>query len=103
MAVLEKLPNLKRLRLYSGSYMGSKLVCSAGGFPKLETLRLCYLYFLEEWRMEKGAMPSLQILDLDYVPKLEMIPEGLKFVWTLRQLNVTDMYKSFMDRLRVNK
>ncbi|PON54385.1 NB-ARC domain, LRR domain containing protein [Trema orientale] len=103
MAVLEKQPNLKRLRLLSGSYMGSKLVCSAGGFPKLETLRLCHLNYLEEWRMEKDAMPSLQILDLEYVPYLEMIPEGLKFVKTLRQLNVTNMHKSFMDRLRVNK
>ncbi|PON54389.1 LRR domain containing protein [Trema orientale] len=87
MAVLERLPNLRLLQLLFDSYCGSKLVCSAGGFPKLETLQLCYLNSLEEWQIEKDAMPSLKRLNLAYIPQLRMIPERLQFVTTIRRLN----------------
>ena len=79
MEALEKLPNLRFLRLYN-SYVGSKLVCSAQGFPKLEILELVALFGVEEWKVEKGAMPSLKSLHIETLPKLRMIPKGLKYV-----------------------
>lgn len=100
MVVLEKLPNLRILWLISHAYDGSKMACSVGGFPKLETLELRGLTNLEEWLVEKGAMPSLKKLTIGGIPKLKMIPEGLKFVTTLQQLNVADMKSKFKYRLR---
>ena len=103
MAVLEKLPNLRLLRLNDEAYLGSEMVCSAGGFPKLETLRLCQLSSLKEWRVEKDAMPSLKRLDIEDNPELRMVPQGLKSVTILQLLNIVSMTKSFEERLRVNE
>ncbi|GMN69940.1 hypothetical protein TIFTF001_038987 [Ficus carica] len=103
MPVLEKLPNLRFLWLAYNSYRGSEMVCSADEFPKLEILRLVDLRSLNEWQIEKGAMPSLKrllIAELDY---LKMIPEGLKFVTTLRELDVSSMPSTFAERLRADQ
>ncbi|PON54387.1 NB-ARC domain, LRR domain containing protein, partial [Trema orientale] len=101
MAVLEKLPNLRLLRLISDAYCDSEMVCSANGFPKLESLYLFKLRSLRGWRIEKDAMPSLKKLDLVKISQLKMIPEGLKFVTTLQSLDVTYMGPDFKHRLRV--
>ncbi|XP_060964028.1 putative disease resistance protein At1g50180 [Cannabis sativa] len=103
MAVLEQLPNLKLLQLHSFSYIGSKLVCSANGFPKLETLRLCHLQRLKEWEIEKDSMQCLKRLELEQLLKLKMIPDGLKFVTTLRQLDVIEMTEIFEERIKVSE
>ncbi|GMN52787.1 hypothetical protein TIFTF001_021918 [Ficus carica] len=98
MPVLEKLPNLEFLWLGRNSYYESKMVCSADGFPSLETLRLVGLPSLNEWRIEQGAMPSLKRLLIAEIPELQKIPEGLKFVTTLQQLDFIP--STFVDRLR---
>ncbi|XP_043816860.1 probable disease resistance protein RF9 [Manihot esculenta] len=59
MGILEKLSNLRVLELYYHSYEGSKMVCSAHGFPQLETLRVVDLNALE-LLIEEGAMPRLK-------------------------------------------
>ena len=100
MFVLEKLPNLRFLQLGDLSYDDPKMVCFSQGFPKLETLKLIGLHELQEWQIEKGTMPSLKRLDIYRIPKLMMIPEGLKFISSLRELNVR-MNSSFVDRLRI--
>ncbi|KAF2318910.1 hypothetical protein GH714_011602 [Hevea brasiliensis] len=41
MGILEKLSNLRFLCFDFNSYVGSKMVCSAHGFPQLETLKSC--------------------------------------------------------------
>ncbi|KAF3976832.1 hypothetical protein CMV_000006 [Castanea mollissima] len=64
MPTLEKLPNLKILCLESWCFIGKDMVCSEGGFPLLQYLLLDKLY-LEEWRVEEGAMPSLCHLIID--------------------------------------
>nr|WLD25411.1 disease resistance protein RGA2 [Morus macroura] len=110
-AVLEKLPNLRILQLRSdylsydtedrSHYEGYKLVCSAGGFPKLEILKLRRLQGLEEWEVEESAMTNLKRLDIERIPKLWMMPEGLKYVTTLCELNICSMWKVFENRLKV--
>lgn len=106
-AVLEKLPNLRILRLaYEYSSQGEsgyKLVFSVDGFRKLEILTLHALFRLKEWEVENGAMPKLKRLDIEHIPELKMIPDGLKYVTTLRELNVFRMSREFVDRLRVNE
>ncbi|OAY46155.1 putative disease resistance protein At1g50180 [Manihot esculenta] len=98
MCILEKLPNLRFLSLENDAYQGSRMVCSATGFPQLETLAL-KSFGLEEWRIEEGAMPCLKSLSLS-LEKLKMIPNGLKFVTTIRELKLIDMVRC-EERVRV--
>ena len=78
METLEKLPNLKILcfrqamekisrntSVGHASFNGKNMVCSERGFPLLQSLLLSKLYYLEEWRVEEGAMPSLCCLEIE--------------------------------------
>ncbi|KAL5569501.1 hypothetical protein UlMin_026076 [Ulmus minor] len=109
--VLEKMENLRFLgyvfdhyEFYSGLSRGaimSKMVFSAHGFPKLEILKLGCLDDLEEWEVGEDAMANLMRLDIIRIPKLKMIPDGLKYVTTLQELNISRMSRKFEGRLRV--
>ena len=97
LAVLETLPSLRILQIdcdffYCESFITTtstrttveyNWVCSANGFPKLETLKFRCLHSLQEWEVKEGAMPNLKILDIEYCRNLKRIPEGLKYVTTL--------------------
>nr|POF21785.1 putative disease resistance protein [Quercus suber] len=111
---LEKLPNLKILcfrhelekespdsnqLVGRASFNGKNMVCSERGFPLLQSLLLSHLYYLEEWRVEQGAMPSLCHLEIEFCGGLKMIPDGLRFITTLQELKIKNMTKSFTDRL----
>ncbi|XP_058190790.1 probable disease resistance protein At1g58602 isoform X1 [Rhododendron vialii] len=98
MPTLEKLPNLRRLDLEGGEW--KKMVCSAGGFPQLIFLELRDNDDVEEWRVERGAMPSLLDLTIRGCKKLKEIPDGLRFVTTLRQLVTHEASQELRDRLR---
>ncbi|KAL0376909.1 UNVERIFIED_CONTAM: putative disease resistance RPP8-like protein 2 [Sesamum calycinum] len=101
MEILEKLPVLRNLWLRRDAYVGREMVCRATGFPQLRRLVLVKLPNLVEWRVEKGAMPNLFYLSIATCSKLEMIPEGLKFITTLNQLYIYDMPKEFRKRVGV--
>ncbi|KAL4387350.1 hypothetical protein GQ457_09G029710 [Hibiscus cannabinus] len=75
MGVLEKLPCLRVLILWYDAYEGSKMSCSANGFPQLHSLQMRRLYKLEAWEIEEGAMSHLQSLCLEEMPQLKMIPQ----------------------------
>ena len=102
MPILGKIPNLRFLRLHN-SYSGSEMVCSQGSFSKLETLQLFSLKKVTEWRVDLGitAMPNLKTLYIKHMPELSRIPEGLRCITTLRELKISEMRKSFEERLRV--
>ncbi|KAM1160708.1 hypothetical protein ACFX19_034282 [Malus domestica] len=87
MPTLEKLPNL---RILSGwqMFMGKKMVCSNQGFPKLKSLLLRGFSKLEDWTMEEGALPSLCRLEISNCTKLKTIPDSLRFVKTLQELEI---------------
>ncbi|KAJ9175783.1 hypothetical protein P3X46_014299 [Hevea brasiliensis] len=98
MCILEKLQHLRFLSLENNVYEGSKMVCSATGFPQLETLTL-KSFGLEQWEIEKGAMPCLKSLSLS-LGKLKMIPEGLRFLTSVRELKLIHMVRC-EERVRV--
>ncbi|WRX12697.1 NB-ARC - like 10 [Theobroma cacao] len=79
MPVLEKLPHLRILCLESSSYTGTRMSCSANGFPQLDSIDIKSSN-LAEWQIEEGAMPCLRSLHLAFVPGLKMVPEGLRSV-----------------------
>lgn len=54
MPVLDKLPILKSLCFYSGSYERREMVCPRGRFTKLRVLKLWKLEMLEELQVEEG-------------------------------------------------
>uniref|UniRef100_A0A2N9G4S3 NB-ARC domain-containing protein n=1 Tax=Fagus sylvatica TaxID=28930 RepID=A0A2N9G4S3_FAGSY len=68
-------------------------------FLSFNLLSFLNLYDLEEWRVEEGAMPSLCRLQIESCPSLRRIPDGLRFVTTLQELEIKDMRKTFKDRV----
>lgn len=91
MAVLEKLPNLKSLCVMEMTfeYKNTKtLVFSKGGFPHLECLKLICIEEVEDLKVEQGAMPSLCRLYIHSCFILKTIPDGLRYVTTLKKLSI---------------
>ncbi|KAI4346705.1 hypothetical protein L6164_007578 [Bauhinia variegata] len=98
MPTLEVLPNLKYLSGWE-MFIGRKMVCSQNGFPQLKLLVLRGLPNLEEWIIESHAMPNLFRLGISDCNKLKTVPEGLKFVANLRELEIRWMSKCFKTRI----
>ncbi|KAF5731034.1 putative disease resistance protein [Tripterygium wilfordii] len=98
--ILEKLPKLEVLRLKARSYNGETLAISANGFPQLEVLELDSLESLQEWSVEAGAMPRLIRLRIFNCKGLKMFPEEMKLLTALHELEIKEMPKVFVDRVR---
>ncbi|KAJ4712396.1 putative Disease resistance protein family [Melia azedarach] len=100
--VLQLLPNLKNLIMwhaYDVKQLGKEF-CRAGGFPKLEVLIIAS-HVLEEWtELEEGALPSLKYLHLHNCLQLRMLPEGLQFLTTLKQLQILPLLDEHAERLK---
>ncbi|PIN23859.1 Apoptotic ATPase [Handroanthus impetiginosus] len=99
--VLGKFPMLKSLWLGTFAFIGTEMNCHANAFPQLKYLSLDGLPNLKKWKVEKGAMPNLSFLEIRWCTKLEMIPDGLRFINTLQELRSAYMPKKFSDRLLV--
>ncbi|KAK4478621.1 hypothetical protein RD792_014110 [Penstemon davidsonii] len=101
MATLEKLPNLYSLILRKNSFVGSVMHCSARGFDQLRTLEFQGLSILEDWIVEEGSMPNLLRLTIDECISLRMVPEGIKFISTMREMLIVNMPEAFKERVRL--
>lgn len=62
------------------------MVCSSEGFPKLESLSICFLHSLEKWESEEGALHSLRSLYIKYCKTLSRIPDGLRYIITPKEI-----------------
>lgn len=100
METLERIPNLRSLVLSYNAFLGKEMVCSAVGFPQLKSLQLCYLRNLEEWMVDDGAMPNVSTIQIECCNKLEMLPDGFRFLTALRVLNIVDMPEDFRYRIQ---
>ncbi|KAH7689016.1 P-loop containing nucleoside triphosphate hydrolase protein [Dioscorea alata] len=113
MPKLEMLQYLVTLKLFQNVYLGKTMVCSTGGFPSLKSLfitnwrpkeiRFGYVEDampnLEEWRVERGAMPKLAFLKFTSCKKLKVFPD-LQHVMSLQELELHDMSQELMLRLQ---
>ncbi|XP_017233053.2 probable disease resistance protein At1g59620 [Daucus carota subsp. sativus] len=99
MPILEMLPMLGFLYMFTNTFMGKEMVCSATGFPKLTDLYLDSFPNLEKWRVEKGSMPILSWLLIQRCNNLEELPQGLVFIKSLQLLQIIKMPQDFNDRL----
>ncbi|KAG2284220.1 hypothetical protein Bca52824_055440 [Brassica carinata] len=98
MMILQKLLHLKYVTLI-GSFCGGRMVCSRGGFPQLQNLEFDGLEEWEEWIVEEGSMPLLHSLWIGSCPKLKELPDGLRFITSLKNLKFYDMAKGWEKRL----
>ncbi|CAN6551026.1 unnamed protein product [Malus baccata var. baccata] len=104
MAVLAKLPNLKTLCLMEETFESSisdTLVFSNEGFRHLECLSLICMDELKNLKVERGAMPSLRRLSIQFCYRLTEVPNGLRYLTTLRELSFVGMSTTFRNRLQV--
>ncbi|KAG5412136.1 hypothetical protein IGI04_008455 [Brassica rapa subsp. trilocularis] len=98
MMILEKLLHLKDVQL-NRCFCGGRMVCSRGGFPQLKNLKFKRLEEWEEWIIEEGSMPLLHTLKIDSCPKLKELPDGLRFITSLKSLTCCYMGKGWEKRL----
>ncbi|XP_042051680.1 probable disease resistance protein At1g58602 [Salvia splendens] len=91
MGILGKLPCLVELCLRWGSFVGEKMMCRESDFHRLKRLELTGLPRLREWRVERGAMPLLYEIEFDNCPDLEMVPDGLRWISSLKRVTVFNM------------
>lgn len=101
MIILEKIPNLRFLKLWGNCYMGKEIVCSAFGFPQLRHLEFYFMKNLVEWRVDEGAMPNLSELRITACDKLKMLPDGLRLLSALQKLYILGMPSTFENRVQV--
>ncbi|GAB4836843.1 hypothetical protein Ancab_039539 [Ancistrocladus abbreviatus] len=99
MAAAGRLGQLKTLSLCLNAYIGAEMTCNVASFPQLMELRLQHLDNLEEWRVEKGAMPQLKKLRISYCRKFKRLPKELKSICSLQNLELWQMPRNFCDRL----
>ncbi|EOA33240.1 hypothetical protein CARUB_v10021618mg [Capsella rubella] len=88
MPILEKLLHLKEVCLWSRSFCGTRMICSEGGFSQLYKLLLSGLRDWKEWIVEEGCMPLLHTLKIDRCEKLKELPDGLRFITSLKVLSI---------------
>ncbi|OAP12936.1 hypothetical protein AXX17_AT1G52380 [Arabidopsis thaliana] len=91
--ILEKLLELKEVRLDFRSFCGERMVCSDGGFPQLHKLYIDGLDEWEEWIVEEGSMPRLHTLTIWNCQKLKQLPDGLRFIYSLKKLIISKRWK----------
>ncbi|KAL1218253.1 putative disease resistance protein [Cardamine amara subsp. amara] len=99
MPILEKLLQLKEVRLWDRSFSGKRMVCSGGGFPQLQKLQFYWLKEWEEWVVEEGSMPLLHTLEIMYCQKLKELPDGLRFITSLKELEIFGATLQFKKKL----
>lgn len=92
---LEKLPNLRILKLKQSAYVGKEMVCSSGGFPQLQFLKLSFMNSVRTWRIEEGALSNLRRLEIVECKYLKIVPRGLWPVTSLRNLKLGFMPYDF--------
>nr|BAG68915.1 utative disease resistance protein [Arabidopsis thaliana] len=92
MPTLERLFHLKVLEFHK-SFGGRIMVCAGSGFPQLQELSIKELEEWEEWIVEQGSMPLLHTLNIDDCPNLKELPDGLRFIYSLKNLKVSKRWK----------
>lgn len=96
---LQNLPNLLYLTLLQ-VHDGETMCFNSGGFQKLKVLLLVRLKELKSVKIENGAMPHIEELYIRNCKKLEMVPEGIEHLRSLRVIEFGDMPDRLISRLR---
>ncbi|KAK9714793.1 hypothetical protein RND81_06G120500 [Saponaria officinalis] len=102
MPILEQLTNLKILQ-FRICYNGSKMKCSATGFPGVTYLALDGLGSLKDWTVDKGGFPKLQEIGIYNCPLQafpDTLPPNISFSCTP---DLQEKVNEFRQRVEVSK
>ncbi|CBI37305.3 unnamed protein product, partial [Vitis vinifera] len=91
---LSQLPNLLELELLQ-THAVEQLCFEAIGFQKLKVLRICDLIELKKVKIENGALPQVEELEIGPSPQLEEVPHGIYYLRKLKTLAFRDMQEEF--------
>nr|GMC88005.1 probable disease resistance protein At1g58602 [Ipomoea batatas]GME00669.1 probable disease resistance protein At1g58602 [Ipomoea batatas] len=92
MPLLGEFPQLHKLIICNGAYLGNRMGCKANTFLQLRYLKLSNLPRLKDWTLGKGSMGKLSTLTVERCQRLENLP-GLKSLIHLREVNIVNMPK----------
>ncbi|GMN63456.1 hypothetical protein TIFTF001_032532 [Ficus carica] len=95
--LLHGLPNLQRLFL-NGAYDGEELHFKEGGFQKLKVLSLKKLAELKVLKIDRGALPCLEKLEIG-ASQLKEVPSGIQHLHNLKTLRFHSMPKEFFHAM----
>ncbi|KAJ4974355.1 hypothetical protein NE237_007529 [Protea cynaroides] len=95
---LADLKNLKFLNL-SKALEGKQMVFPAKGFPNLIRLDIGSSRNLEEWKVEERSLPNLKFLTLWQLNSLRELPDGLRQVTTLQELQIYNLSAEIKRRV----
>ncbi|XP_057802821.1 putative inactive disease susceptibility protein LOV1 [Salvia miltiorrhiza] len=91
MPILGILPKLFYLKLRN-AYTGRKMVIYTRSFPKLGALLIGELWHLRKLKVQRGAMPMLERLEINSCPYLETLPAEI-FRTNLQELKMVTTKK----------
>ena len=92
---LHGLPNLVFLSLYH-AFHGEQLHFEEGSFQKLKVLVLRELHGLMTLKIDGGALPLLEELQVGPSQHLDEVPSDIQHLQNLRVLEVYDMQRDFV-------
>ncbi|KAG8369834.1 hypothetical protein BUALT_Bualt14G0054900 [Buddleja alternifolia] len=98
--ILGRLPCLRSLVLNNDAFVGKEMKCKESDFPKLRSLKLLNLNYLETWNVAERSMPELSTLTIENCGSLMMLPSGLKFMKNLKELKIVSMPPEFKDSVQ---
>ncbi|KAJ4745294.1 Disease resistance family protein [Rhynchospora pubera] len=87
MPTLAKLCSLKSLEMNSIRVVGDAMVCSSGGFPRLQNVKLDDVLTIIIWNVEYGAFPMLKYLDISACYSLNALPDR-RYATNLQKLRI---------------
>ncbi|PWA79985.1 disease resistance protein RPM1 [Artemisia annua] len=96
---LQNLPTLVFLELKNASKCRF-LHFTAGGFPKLNKMRLLELVELRGLRLDKRTLPNIKDLNLTRCPEMRSSLQGIEHLTTLQKLHLEEMPEELVQRLR---
>jgi disease resistance protein RPM1 len=89
---------LTRLSLIN-AYTGQELYFQADWFLNLKELYLKNLPRLNQIRIQKGALASLESLTMNRLPELWEVPVGFRYLKSLNTVTFVDMHPDFASRI----
>ncbi|XP_023643268.1 probable disease resistance protein At1g59620, partial [Capsella rubella] len=100
MPLLEKPPESKEVvSVGERCICERRLVCSGGGFAQLRKLYLRGIDEWEEWIVKEGSMPLLHTLFISHCNNLRELPDGMRFITSLKELEIVTSDRRFKEKL----
>ncbi|KAH6775280.1 hypothetical protein C2S52_012841 [Perilla frutescens var. hirtella] len=94
---LQDLPNLTRLGIHDAYVEG--LSFKSHGFQKLKDLRLIEMRRMKWVIVEKGSLPSLELLEICDCKLLMELPQGIEHLINLQDVGLNEMTNEFKERV----